>query len=112
MNDGDLCYISATEALARFRARTLSPVELMEAIICRAESITETINPFADRYFDEARTRARKSEALFLKRNVDPGPLEGIPLAVKDMCEIAGKRTTYGSLIYSENISSETSPYV
>ena len=112
MNDDDLCYMSATDAVAQFRARTLSPVELMEAIIRRAESIAETINPFADCYFDEARTRARESETLFVKRNADPGPLEGIPLAVKDMCDIAGKRTTNGSLIYSESISSETSPYV
>ena len=54
----------------------------------------------------------RESEALFLKEDVDLGPLEGVPLAVKDMCEIAGKRTTNGSLIYSENVCTKTSPYV
>jgi Asp-tRNA(Asn)/Glu-tRNA(Gln) amidotransferase A subunit family amidase len=112
MKDDDLCYMSAIEALARFRARTLSPVELVEAIISRAESISETINPFTDCYFDEARARARESEALFLKNNIDVRPLEGIPLAVKDMCDIAGKRTTNCSLIDSENIPSETTPYV
>jgi len=62
MNDSDLCYMSATEILSRFRGGTLSPVELMEAIIRRAESITETINPFADRYFDEALNNARKEK--------------------------------------------------
>ena len=67
MTDDDLCYMSATDAAARFRARTLSPVELMEAIIRRADSIAQTINPFADCYFDEARARARESETLFLK---------------------------------------------
>ena len=113
MTDNKLCYISATEAATRFRARTISPVELIEAIICKSETILDTINPFADCYFDEARTRARKSESLFMKKNVEGlGALEGIPLAVKDMCNIEGKRTTYGSLIYSENICSETTPYV
>ena len=112
MTDDDLCYMSATDAAARFRARTLSPVKLMEAIISRAESISETINPFTDCYFDEALANAKKSETLFLKQNVDLGPLEGIPLAVKDMCDIAGKRTTNCSLIDSENIPSETTPYV
>lgn len=112
MTVDDLCFMSATEAAARFRARTLSPVELLEAIIKRAESIAETINPFTDCYFDEARSRARESEALFLKQNVDTRSLEGIPLAVKDMCDIAGKRTTNCSLIDSENIPSETTPYV
>lgn len=112
MTDDDLCYMSATDAAAHFRSRTLSPVELLDAIIRRATSIATTINPFADCYFDEARVRARESEALFLKEDVDLGPLEGVPLAVKDMCEIAGKRTTNGSLIYSENVCTKTSPYV
>ena len=38
MND-DLHYISATEALARFRDRSLSPVELLDAVIARAEAV-------------------------------------------------------------------------
>ncbi len=37
MTDDDLCYMSAVEAIARFKARTLSPVELMAAVIARAE---------------------------------------------------------------------------
>ena len=37
MNGVDLCYVPATEALRMFRARDLSPVELMEAVIARAE---------------------------------------------------------------------------
>ena len=112
MTDDDLCYMSATDAAARFRSRRLSPVELIDAIIGRSTLITETINPFTDCYFDEARARARESEALFLKNSIDVRPLEGIPLAVKDMCDIAGKRTTNCSLIDSENIPSETTPYV
>jgi Asp-tRNA(Asn)/Glu-tRNA(Gln) amidotransferase A subunit family amidase len=48
MNNDDLCYMSATEALAKFQARSLSPVELISAIIHRAEAIQENINPFAD----------------------------------------------------------------
>ena len=37
MTDDDLCYMSVVEAIARFKARTLSPVELMAAVINRAE---------------------------------------------------------------------------
>ena len=62
MNNDDLCYMSATEALAKFQARSLSPVELISAIIHRAEAIQETINPFADCYFDEALDAAKVSE--------------------------------------------------
>jgi amidase len=36
MSDQDLCYMSAHEALRRFRDKSLSPVELMSAVIARA----------------------------------------------------------------------------
>ena len=112
MSIDDLCYMSAHEALKRFRNLSLSPVELLEAIIEKADSITDTVNPFADRYFEEALERAKKSEALYVQRTADIGPIEGIPLAVKDLCEIAGKRTTAGSLINAQNICEQTSPHV
>ena len=60
--DLELCYLSATEALSRFRDRSLSPVELTAAVIARAEAISESVNPFADCYFDEALAAARRSD--------------------------------------------------
>ena len=63
MNDDELCYMSANEALANFQSRSLSPVELTKAIIHRAEAIQEIINPFADQYFDEALDAAKVAGA-------------------------------------------------
>lgn len=40
----DLCYLSAAEALRLFRALELSPVELAEAVISRAETVEPTLN--------------------------------------------------------------------
>ncbi len=80
----ELCYLSATEALARFKTGALSPVELITAVIARAQAIADTINPFADKYFDEAIARARKAEAKYARRNARTRRLEGLPLAVKD----------------------------
>jgi amidase len=40
----DLCYLGAAEALDLFRARKLSPVELMDAVIARAERVESGIN--------------------------------------------------------------------
>ena len=100
MSIDDLCYMSAHEALKRFRNLSLSPVELLEAIIEKADSITDTVNPFADRYFEEALERA-KTEALYVQRTADIGPIEGIPLAVKDLCEIV-KTHNAGSLINAQ----------
>ena len=62
MSDTELCYLSATEAVARFRRRELSPVELMRALIARAEAVEPRVNAFANTYFDEALDRARRAE--------------------------------------------------
>jgi Asp-tRNA(Asn)/Glu-tRNA(Gln) amidotransferase A subunit family amidase len=46
VSDLDLCYMPATEALALFRARKLSPVELMKAVIARVETVNKKVNAF------------------------------------------------------------------
>jgi amidase len=67
MSDLDLCYMPATEALALFRARKLSPVELMKAVIARAERVNRKVNAFTFTHFDEALAAARKAEAKYAK---------------------------------------------
>ncbi|HEV8392349.1 MAG TPA: amidase [Dongiaceae bacterium] len=111
MSDLDLRYMSATEALALFRARKLSPVELMKAVIARAEVVNKKVNAFTFTYFDEALAAARKSEAKYAKTGARLGALEGLPVAVKDESWIKGKPTSYGSLIYGkDNVAETTSP--
>src|SRR5262245_47199451 len=44
MTDQDLCYLSAKEALKLFRARKISPVELLKAMIDRSEKVNPSIN--------------------------------------------------------------------
>ena len=46
MSDTELCYLSASAALGRFKARQLSPVELMQAVIARAQKVDPKINAF------------------------------------------------------------------
>ena len=50
----ELCYLPATEALQRFRARELSPVELMHAVIDRAGQTEPTVNALCHTFYDEA----------------------------------------------------------
>ena len=47
MSNAELCYLTATEALKRFRERTLSPVELMQATLARIEAVGDPINAFS-----------------------------------------------------------------
>lgn len=112
MNDDDLCYMPATEAVALFKARKLSPVELTRAVIRRAEAVAGTVNPFADCYFDEAMDRAKSAEAKYARNHGRPRRLEGLPLAVKDSSQIRGRRTTVGSLINKDRIDQSTDPAI
>jgi amidase len=112
MASEDLCYLTATKALSRFKARKLSPVELIDALIARAERVEPKINAFSDRYFDEARKAAKKAETRYMGKGKAPRALEGIPLALKDVARLAGKRTTQGSLVFKNNIEKVSDPMV
>ncbi|MDZ4309788.1 MAG: amidase [Cypionkella sp.] len=108
MSDLDLCYLPAHEALRRFKAKELSPVELMEATIRRAEAVKGSVNALTYTHFDEAMERARKAEAKYAK-GVRTGALEGLPIGIKDESEIKGKPTSSGSLILKDFVATETS---
>ncbi|MDH3691587.1 MAG: amidase, partial [Gammaproteobacteria bacterium] len=112
MSNLDLCYLSATEALKLFKSRQLSPIELAQAVIQRAETIAPTVNPFADRYFDQAMDRARRAETKYTRANGRARRLEGIPLAIKDSSPVRGTRATNGSFINKDCIDDKSDPSV
>ena len=106
----DLCYLSAGRALELFRSGELSPVALMRAIIERDDRVGASLNAFSDRYLDEALASASVSEARWMRG--EERALEGVPVAVKDAQGIAGKRTTFGSPIYKDNIAANSDPMI
>ena len=110
MSDLDLCYLSATDALAAFKARRLSPVELMAALIARAEAVEPTVNAFPATYFERALDQARTAEARYMKTDGRLRPLEGIAVAIKDKAEIIGEITTRGSLILKDHRDEAAAP--
>jgi Asp-tRNA(Asn)/Glu-tRNA(Gln) amidotransferase A subunit family amidase len=111
MSDAQLCYLSATDALRLFRSRELSPVELMEAVIARAEETEPVVNALCHTFFDRALDQAREAERRYAGAGEEPRPLEGIPTAVKEEEAIAGEPWTQGSLVYAELVAEETSNY-
>ncbi len=108
MSDLELCYMPAHEALDRFRAKTLSPVELMQAVIRRAEATQATVNCMTYTHFDKAMAAARRAEAKYA-RGGRVGALEGLPVAVKDESAIKGMPMSNGSLIQKNTVSDHTS---
>jgi len=107
MASTDLTWMSATKALELFKARKLSPVEMMDAVIARAKAVQPSLNPFSNLHFDEARGKAKAAEARYSKGEAT-GALEGLPLAVKEEATITGLPATSGSLPLKDNIADET----
>lgn len=108
----DLCYLPATSALELFRARKLSPVELAQAVIARAEAAEPAINAFAVTYYEQALEQARAAEARYAGRGGEPGPLEGLLVAVKEEAPIAGQLNTLGSLPLRDVVAGQTAVFV
>lgn len=110
MGDEDLCFLSAAEAIALFRERRLSPVEMTRAILARANATQETVNAYAYVAADQALDAARLAEARYMGQGDAPRALEGIPVALKDSGSVTGWPTTYGSLTTDHTPRQSTSP--
>ena len=105
--DPVLCALSATQAHARFRDGSLSPVELLEALIARAEAVEPVTNALCFRHFDVAMDAARMAQARFARGTARV--LEGVPIAIKDSSKIAGMPNSMGSLIFKDHVAQTTS---
>ncbi|MFF3666404.1 amidase [Microtetraspora malaysiensis] len=106
----DLAYLPATQALRMFRSRELSPVELMIAVIERAEAVEPRVNALSERMFDEALLQAKEAERAY--RDGSQRPLEGLPVATKDEQPIAGRIASDGSLAYADDVAEVTHPVI
>ena len=104
----ELCYLSATDALRGFATKQLSPVELMQALINRAEATEPHINATAFRFYDQALSQAKFAEAAWHKGRARP--LEGLAIAIKDESYIKGQITTNGSKLMRNNVADVTDP--
>ena len=109
----DLCYLSATEAIKRFKTRELSPVELCNALIKRNESIGKKLNATTYTFFENARKKARLAEKAYKKsKGSNPKPLEGICVSIKDFHDVENEITTYGSKAFEFNRPDKSAPTV
>ncbi len=106
----DLHYLSATDALARFRAKELSPVELMEAVIARAEAVEPVVNALAVTHFDEALAEAKAAADRYAGDGTAARPLEGLPVGIKDEVPVEGRPWSNGSLTMRDEIADHTAP--
>ncbi|PSK67353.1 Glutamyl-tRNA(Gln) amidotransferase subunit A [Micromonospora sp. MH33] len=88
--------LSLTELAAAIQARELSPVEVVDAVLERAERTEPQLNAYSAIDADGAREAAHAAERA-LAAGRDAGPLAGIPVGIKDLIDIEGRPTGAGS---------------
>src|SRR5882724_11432585 len=96
----DPAFLSARELLACFRARTLSPVEALEAVLARLDADNPALNAFHLVDAEMGRQMAKASEARWMK-GTPIGALDGVPVPIKDTNAAKGWPFRIGSLTTS-----------
>lgn len=97
----DIHYMPITMLRSLMRDRVVSPIEVTQAFLKRIDQHDSSINSFITVMADEAEMAAKQVE-IDLSSGVYRGPLQGIPIALKDLYFTKGVRTTGGSRILSD----------
>ncbi len=103
--------LSAIDAAENIRRRELSPVELLESCLEQIDRIDPVVNAMVVRADEQSRREALAAEAAVM-RGADLGPLHGVPVAIKDIQDVAGMLTTYGSEQFAGNLATVDSGIV
>jgi amidase len=90
---------TATELAAGIRAREFSAREVVEAHLARIEAVNPRVNAIVTLDAEGALRQADAADA-----REPAGVLHGLPIAVKDLEDTAGLRTTYGSPLFADNV--------
>jgi Amidase len=98
----DVCELTAHRLLAAYRARALSPVEVVEALLAHIDALDPALGAFTTLCAGRARLEASAHERAYMSGR-PAGPLAGVPIGVKDLFDTEHVRTAYGSPMFSTN---------
>lgn len=107
MSDSDLLFSSVPQIGALYRSGQLSPVELTRLCLERVEALDPVLNAFITVTAQAALRQAAQAERE-LHAGHDRGPLHGIPIALKDLIDTAGVRTTCASRILKDHVPEQS----
>lgn len=102
----ELCWWSAAEIAAAYAARRLSPVELVRVLLDRVAQCDPQLNAFITLDGD-AVLRAAESAERELINGRRRSPLHGVPIAIKDIVDVAGEATTCHSRLMLNHVATE-----
>jgi len=107
----ELCYMPALELAEAIRAKKVSPMEVVDAVLARIERLNPTLNAYCTVTTAAARAAAKEAEAVVMRGDA-LGTLHGIPVSIKDLVATKGMRTTHGSKLYEQFIPDDDAPVV
>src|SRR5262245_23362873 len=106
MPPSDLVWRSALDLAALIRAKAVSPVEVVDAVLARVEQLNPRLNCFCTVTAEEARDAALAAEAAVMTGEA-LGPLHGVPFSVKDLVWTRRILTTGGSRLFADHVPEE-----
>jgi len=106
LSERDLCLTPATELVKLYRARRVSPLEVMQAVLARIDQVNPQVNAYVT-VARESALRAARAATKVLKRGAALPPLFGVPVSIKDNTPTKGIRTTWGSKMFEHHVPEE-----
>jgi amidase len=97
----DLMQASACTVVEHLRRNEVSPLDLLDLLEARINAVDGQVNALPILCFERARAHAR---ALMARPVAERGVLCGLPVPIKDLTEVAGVRTTFGSPIFKDHV--------
>jgi amidase len=98
--------LSALDQAAAVRRREVSPSELVEHYLDRIGTWSDTVGAYVTVTAELAREQARQAERTLFEADADDvPPLLGVPIAIKDLTDVAGIRCTLGSAAFAERVA-------
>ena len=107
----NVSQLSLSEASQLVRSKKVSPVELTHECLSHIERLNPKLNAFITVTADSALAAARQAEAE-IQHDRSRGPLHGIPIALKDVVDTAGVRTTAASDLFKNRIPTQDAEIV
>jgi len=106
VTDESLTKLTISELAPMIQTRQVSPVDLVDASIARIERLQPRLKSFINLMFDDARTHAKQREQA-IGQGEYLGPLDGIPLGIKDNLAVAGVPATAGAIAHADFVPDE-----
>jgi len=108
MSTPDLITLDATQMVEMLKAGDITPHDAIDAMERRVDEVDGAVNALPTTCFDRARAHAVRLMKLPPEKR---GVLQGLPVAIKDLSNVAGVRSTQGSPIFADLVP-EVSDYL